>query len=334
MRCPVAIWLVLAACSGDEPKDTGLPPEADADTDTDADSDADTDTDTDSDADTDTGTRTIPADLSSCMSIGEHDEGNNGSIEAVVTSLYDELGLLVSVETDDDDTNTPALVSFIRDAQGGEIERQFDNDGDGTIDDRWTYVLTPEGEITSYCADTGDDGVCDFEERIAYDEITGLRALYERDSDGDGIFESTCTYTYDGQDRRTGYDCDGALNQIALYTYTEVTVYDYIFDLDIGRNGTTDQSTDYRFDTEGRSLYVGSDADGDGALDTTVDNTYNPDGTISVIESTNANPAALLRWEYSYEAEGYLSDVLFGADVTGDGLPDQVVSDHFTWTCP
>lgn len=338
----LAIWVL--GCSGKSGEDTaaddGGSDEGTSDSDTDTDTDADTDSDADADSDTDTDTatdtgevRTEPADLSGCVSIDETDEEDDGTIERTSTSTYDAQGLLVSFLVDDDDPDSAVTTTFVRDGVGNELERQFDNDGDGTVDDVHFRTWTATNELETYCVDYGDDGTCDYAERITYDPTSGLRSLYEQDGDGDAVYESSCTYTYDGTDRRLSYLCDGPLDRSAAYTYTGGTIWDYDLALDVGADGSDDVLYEYRFDAAGRQIRAATDTNTNGVWDSEADTLYNPDGTVSQIDGATVGPASTFRYTYTYDVEGYLTDSLFGIDVTGDGLPDSVTVDTFTWQC-
>jgi hypothetical protein len=343
--------LLLAACAGDgtpTEKDNVADTVGDTDVDTDTDVDADTDVDTDTDADTDPGTDsgmdtatttdtgpvdTTPADLADCVVVIDTDAANDGSIDVTTTITYDAMGLEVAISVDDADPATAAEITITRNTDGDEVDRAIDQTGDGVVDDRVLLTWTTDRQLDSYCYDLGDDGTCDFAERFGYDAY-GHRTTYEQDGDGNGTYESTCTYTYDTSDRRTSYDCGGPLNQSAIYTYTGVTFWDYLWDLDLGRNGTIDQHWDEQYDADGRLIYEGADTNNNGVWDTELWNTWNPDGSLSLVEGEIRSPASSFRLEHDYDVEGYLLQKRFGIDVTGDGIPDNLDVDDFVWTCP
>ncbi|MEZ4241830.1 MAG: hypothetical protein R3F59_37915 [Myxococcota bacterium] len=341
MRGVRPTWLAVAAlalaCSGDKQPTGTTDADADADADADSDADADTDADSDADADTDTDTgpvRTEPADLADCVSVSERDDDFNGSIDATTTTTYDALGLQSDVVLDDADRDTPTHTWFVRDAAGLELERWFDDEGDGTADDVHYREWNADAQLVRYCVDLGADGTCEYLEEIDYDPTTGVRTEYRRDGDGDGVFESTCAYTGDAQGRILAYDCDGQLNLSATNTYTGATFWDYLQDTDLGRDGSVDQHAEYRYDADGNRIYAAQDTNANGAWDVETTTAYNPDGTVSRIDGTTASPASSLRYEYTYDPDGYLVELVFGVDVTGDGLPDGGSTETWTWTCP
>jgi hypothetical protein len=344
----VAPLLAISAlgCSGTPAADGEADTEdsdtdSDADSDTDADTDADADSDADSDADTDTDTtgdtgsdRTEPADLSGCTSTNEIDEDDDGTVEQTVTDTYDAGGLLSSSALDHADPETIARTTFVRDAAGNEIERRFDLDGDGTDDDVHTRSWTASGKLAAYCVDYGIDGTCEYAERMTYDPTTDLRSLYENDADGDGLYESSCTYVYDAQGRTLSYLCTGPLDRAAAYTWTGGTEWDHDFAVDLGTNGSDDSVSQYRYDTFGQLVQTRTDDGANGSWDTGAETQWNPDGTVAVVDGWTTNPSSTFRSTNTYDADGYLVEVLFGIDVTGDGLPDAITVERYAWSCP
>jgi hypothetical protein len=331
---PTLLFCLLAACGGDKTAPTdSSPTDADADTDADSDADADGDVDADTDADTDTSpVRTTPADLGDCSVVVTLDEKNDGDVDATTQMTYDAGGLVLSVLVEDSDPATAAETTYLRDADGNELERQIDQDGDGALDERWISTYGADG-LETFCQDVGDDGDCEFAELLTYD-AAGNRVTYQQDGNGDGVYDSTCTYTYDAQDRRTSYDCDGSLNQTATYTYTEVTFWDYLWDVDYGRNGSTDEHWDEQYDSAGRLIYEGADTNDDGTWEQEVTTAYNPDGTVALVEGTIRQPASAFQIQYDYDGDGYLLEQRFGVDVTGDLVPDNLDVSDYAWTCP
>ncbi|MBX2798779.1 MAG: hypothetical protein KTR31_13960 [Myxococcales bacterium] len=307
-----------------------------------SDADTDTDVDADTDVDTDTDTDWTPADLAGCTAEVRTDEGDDESVEITRTLLYDARGLVMEQLSDDPDE--PARLETDHDDLGRIVEWRLDHDGDQIFDEVWTRTLGDAqisdgldggiGDVTSFCRDTDADGICDFEERMSHDADTGLRSLYELDVDGDGAFDGTCTYDYDDRDRRVAFECTDLLIRSAQYTYGTGPL-DYVVAVDLGDDGTVDNRSERHYDAQERLVFTAEDLDADGVWDSDAATTFRPDGTIELVEGNVRQPATgRFREEYTYDADGYTAEALFGLDVTGDGVPDTRTRRTWSWSCP
>ncbi len=353
MRTPaLGCALALLACGGPGPKcptdavcmyddaDTS-DADTDADSDADADSDVDADADADADADTsDTGGSAGPgvlADLSDCTVTIAVDLEANGSVDAMLVRVYDASGRESTLMITDGDPNTAELTTVTYNGAGKVVRRDFDVDGNGSTDLAFIFEWTPTGNLSRFCEDQGDDGSCEREERISYDPVTDNRSLFELDGDGDGTFETSCTYTFDATDRRTSYLCSGGISQAASYTYAGALPADFVIEVDFGANGSVEQIQETLHDADGRVVFFGDNNNAAGGNEFESTWLYDSVGNelTVLLEDFSSNPNSLSRSDTSYDIDGYVTGVLSAVDLTGDGVPEAFLfEDTYAWTCP
>ncbi|MBN2797809.1 MAG: putative metal-binding motif-containing protein [Deltaproteobacteria bacterium] len=206
-------------------------------------------------------------------------------------------------------------------------ERTWDDDGDGTIDERHTWTWNPWGEPT-LVEEVAPDGTVTYE-LWTYDELGNL-TYNEADADGDGSVDHSETSVYDedgllvygSQDR----DGDGDIDVTATYEYDEQgTLRSRTVNLD-----EDEEPEDTRvYDAWGELLLWYTDLDDDGVADCVYERTCTWDAT--GLERTCAvdddcDGVDDMQW-YGYDGLGNL--VSFQSDLRADGRLDE--SATYAW---
>ena len=151
--------------------------------------------------------------------------------------------------------NAPGVFNFnsANSITGNQTKEEWDSDGDGTVDQIYTYTYDANGNQTRYEYDADADGTVDQIYTFTFD-ANGNLTRYENDSDGDGTSDRIYTYTYDANGNRTRYeydsDGDGTADEITTYTY-DANGNRTSEERDSDVDGTADEITTYTFDANG-----------------------------------------------------------------------------------
>ena len=212
-----------------------------------------------------------------------------------------------------------------------------DSDADGVVDFIVRYEQNSDGENETAYIDTDADGTSDYTYHWIYDADGNLTQAYY-DAYGSIYVYFEATYDIDGNLTWYAYDSDtdGSWDETTTYSYDSdgnVTVGE---DDDDG-DGVADSITYYIYDTDGNIIQKDQDTDGDGTLDRSTTYTYDTDGDLltgAVDSDVDGATDADLFWEY--DANGNLTSVEMDADL--DGTTDLTLyeatydsSDNMTW---
>ncbi|NCG18946.1 MAG: hypothetical protein GWP91_08035 [Rhodobacterales bacterium] len=285
------------------------------------------------------------------------------------TLTYNASGQLVSDERDiEGDTVIDFATTYAYDPNGQVSVISSDFDADGVDDQVETHSFYASGNLEWAYLDYENDGTDDVE--FHFIEVGGDIITLEIDgADGggiDGIIDEMSVYTYDGNGDmlresvdlgNDGVDDDYLDFQrpgdfggdYAILRDGPVATYDALgvltgYDPALP-DGTVDDWTEFTFDASGRVEFAYFDFGNDGVVDATYDWLYNPDGTVDTQvgeilygEANILDDGFLdLIMEYTYDADGYLTEVYVLADIDSDGAVgplDLVATDIWTWTCP
>ena len=151
--------------------------------------------------------------------------------------------------------NAPGVFNFntANSITGNQTKEEWDSDGDGTVDQIYTYTYDANGNRTRTEYDSDGDGTADQIYTTTYD-ANGNRTREEYDSDGDGTADRIETYTFDANGNRTrseyDSDGDGTVDEITTYTY-DANGNRTSEERDSDGDGTADEITTYTFDANG-----------------------------------------------------------------------------------
>lgn len=136
-------------------------------------------------------------------------------------------------------------------------EAGVDHDGDGVLDERWTYSAT--GVVLRYEVDRNLDGKIDY---MAHYDRKGLMTTAEADDDFDGRFETRITFKENNPEvSETDADGDGYPEIIGHYQHGVLASISYL-------NPVNGQVRRVEHVKLGKLTTAEVDQDGDGILDT------------------------------------------------------------------
>jgi YD repeat-containing protein len=104
----------------------------------------------------------ITYDSSGNLTTAEHDDGDNGSIDKVITYTYDSSGNLTTAEHDDGDNGSiDKVITYTYDSSGNLTREEHDDGDDGSIDKVITYTHDSSGNIIAEEHDNDNNGTID-----------------------------------------------------------------------------------------------------------------------------------------------------------------------------
>ncbi len=103
--------------------------------------------------------------------------------------------------------NAPGVFNFntANSITGNQTKEEYDFDGDGTVDQIYTFTFDANGNLTRYEYDADADGTVDEIYTFTYD-ANGNKTRYENDSEETCTVDEITTYTYDANGNKTRYE--------------------------------------------------------------------------------------------------------------------------------
>ncbi|MEJ2436621.1 MAG: hypothetical protein P8Y35_01110, partial [Sulfurovaceae bacterium] len=158
-----------------------------------------------------------------------YDDDSPKSSTKFATHSYDANGYETEISVWFDDDNNLALDDdeiyyieyFTYDDSGNMLSKNYDFNGDESIDISYTYTYDEHNNILRESRDTNGDGNADRIYTYTYDSNNNM--LSENyDYNGDGNVDQIITYTYDSNDNMLSESRDNNMDEIAdeIYTYT------------------------------------------------------------------------------------------------------------------
>ncbi len=233
----------------------------------------------------------------------QFDEGNDGTIDREEVVEYDEHGDPERAYHYEGNVLEGAYYVTTDEFGLAEIEDE-DDDGDGTIDYRYTRYRDADGRVYRIERDDGANGTVDRITTKAYD-AKGHERLSEEDTDADGAPNRRFTYETDAMGRRTLYErddgADGDIDYRVRTTYDDVNRTEFQ-QTDSDGDGVYDKVHLMQHDAQGRPIRRDRDDDADGTLDSRTTWTYTSgrivqttdhglDGTIDYMRTILLNAA-------------------------------------------
>jgi len=205
------------------------------------------------------------------------DEGTDGTVEKVTTTIYDE--------------------------DGQSAGRTVDHDGDGVVDESFVWVYSIPGEV-SVVQDIGLDGQADsIQITTLSDDGTEPRRVDE-DTDADGTVDASTTYSYtdSGQLRELDIDSDGDLvpDVIVLNEYDEAGRLTRSYQVSDEETVPSFSET-YEYDEEGRLVFITYDESDDRVADRSTRMYYDDEGRRVREERTTFENSEASRSVVEYE---------------------------------
>lgn len=211
---------------------------------------------------------------------------------------------------------------------------EWDNNGDGSVDDRTTYSYDARGNVTLVETDIGTDGTVDFRNRYTYnannqtlsDTIDGLAAtvtpnrtswrydangyavLREEDTNLDGVIDSrvSSVSTVYGYPIRYEYDtsADGIIDRREVLT-RDVNGHQLLGEVDNNADDIVDARYISTYDANGHWTLREVDDNADGIVDERLTAAYDADGNqIAITIDTDADGNIDSSFIYVYDAHG------------------------------
>lgn len=225
------------------------------------------------------------------------DNGDNGSIDDVITASFDGNGLIYDDFRDtDNDGNVDIGAEFRYDASGNRTSFTvfidgvpeythlyfYDDRGFGTrtestyaatsgLPDKVTvYTRDNYGSVSAISEDIGADGSIDAVTYVQYD-VHGLMQSIDKDTDNDSTIESRDIFYYDSRGRLVQLDSDvnalGVPAQIGKYTRN---AYDQnlVIRFDFNADGNDDMIDSYQYNGRQQQTRLAQDFGADGSVET------------------------------------------------------------------
>jgi hypothetical protein len=250
-----------------------------------------------------------------CRGATQVDDDLDGVLEETHTLDYDRYGNLVRYTTDDGPDGVTNLIYDYTVTDSGEaLVTDKDDDGDGVVDKRWTYLRDVDEWLESVEYDEGVDGDLEWLTTVTTtwnDEGQPLSVTSEKDESMDGTVEEVESRTY-------AYDSSG-------YWLTVETDY--------GNDGVVESRFDVRYDLEDVKQESEYDYGADGTVDKTQEFFYTDDGQTHRIDVTSYEAdgsEVITRVFHEYTDASLISEI--NRDDGGDGSLDGATS--FSWDCP
>ena len=222
---------------------------------------------------------------------------HGGVVTQVFRAFYDDLGLLIRTEIDDDgDGDVQRTVTFTRNADGRVERKETDTDGNGEPDRIETFVYGALGLVERYDLDNDGDGRLDQRITTRYD-ARGRQVLQELDLDPNGSVDRRVVTTFDDARR--------------IRTTT----------IDNNGDEIVDEVERVTLDAQGRELIVEHDTNADGVVNSRTLNTYEANREINRID-TNADGNVDIVTIGTVDGTG--NTVRFEQDNDADGDPEFV----------
>ncbi|GAA3924898.1 hypothetical protein [Litoribacillus peritrichatus] len=280
----------------------------------------------------------------------EKDTDSDGIADNIENMTYDNLGMLIQLSEENNEENSPNIVSHWSYDANLKPTQQIKQFSTG-VEHIQTSIFDAYGNQTYYGEDKDGDGVPEFTEHWLYNE-NGEQILYEEDYNGDGTPESITETIFDvnSTSTRTAYDFDldglpevealviekfNEKSQPISTSYTSnVVFFNYSFfyfydeqgnqirqESDNDNNGTIDVVYFSYYDNENNKILTESDYGADGSIDARTLYSYNEMGQETRIEVDNDNDG-IFDSITSYEFENG-NRIRNEEDTDGDGIIDE-----------
>lgn len=217
------------------------------------------------------------------------------------------------------------------------VSHEWDNNGDGSVDDRTTYSYDALGNITLVETDIGTDGTVDFRNRYTYnvhnqtlsDTIDGLAAT---------VTPNRTSFSYDANGYPVLREDDANLDGVIDSRVSSVsTVYGYPirYEYDTDANGIIDRREVLTRDVNGHQILGEVDNNADDIVDARYISTYDANGHWTLREvDDNADGIVDERLTAAYDADG--NQIAVAQDFNADGNIDSTFirdyDSHGNWT--
>jgi hypothetical protein len=279
----------------------------------------------------------VPTDVQAdCWYWRVFDYEQDDAADALTLAFVDPVLLLVTHTEDDGDADgeVDQIADFTYDTAGHTLSWSYDLNADGIPDSVTTATYDADALYTLYTVDDDGDGA--LEERWTYSNIGGVRVEAYLDEGDDGTIDMVYRYTYDAEGRRTDIvgdrGDDGIPESIATYTYVDPTGPDYTYALDDDADGELESRSTYAFDAEMRvSHYLYEDLVDDYAQDYLY--TFNSDSDVeAVVYTYSEGGTALSEGDYVYT---YLAPKMRATTVVTYAFPASYSGSDwtYTWDC-
>lgn len=212
------------------------------------------------------------------------DHEDNGTVDGFFAYAYSDAGFTVQAAADVDEPVTGTIAFNFEaaaptlqykgdgtvdmlttyDFPGNLRTRDRDADGDGTLDDRWTYTYDSDGRLQTIESDERVDGSVDFTTTYAYDTSAKVRTKEYRD-DRAVAFLFTCTYATDTLVTEQDTSGDGSVNALTTYGYTDEAM---VVEYDTNADAVIDFRYSYTYDDAGNIGGAELDDGADGTVNT------------------------------------------------------------------
>ena len=270
-------------------------------------------------------------DLDGRAAKSEKDEGSDGSIDEVYSSVYDANGRQIRSERDfNADGIADEIIIYEYDESGNQIFYSSDNhaDGvedqaDGIVDYVSTRTYDSYGNQSSLKEDYGNDGVYEYEStwERTYDS-EGRELSRKHVSTRNPEYNSFITMEYDSEGRQIAFSVDDDLDGITDRSGTTVfhDSYGGQTSTNYDASGTVTWVQSNFYDESGNYIEWYYDTDGDGVANQGRKNTYNSDN-LKITESLIGNGVESLYETYKYDEQGKLISKYYSGIGEHGGVP-------------
>ena len=248
-------------------------------------------------------------------------------------------GFMVAEDRSNDGALLASRTEYDREADGRITEVRFDNNGDGVweysygyiytddvftgfwfdegndgdYDQEYGYVFNSYGMQTYYWTDNNGDGDLDGESIFVYDADHMISG--SMDSDGDGVFETTLVYTWEGNRLVEELITGGSYPYRRTYGFTDADDYWDTAILDYADDGVVDYYSTQTVAADGTITGQTSDQYGDGV--DVYSRTYEVDAEGNIRNTSYMDGVVTSVNEYTYDDSGMLATMR--GDTNGDG---------------
>ena len=252
----------------------------------------------------------------------EHDNDNDGKIDAVTNYYYDDNANLTKAEKDlDNDGVIDYYGRVIYNSTGNRIRDEFDSDNNGNIDAISYYTHEDNAPYPVKEEDDWDnDGNID---QITYHTYNnkGNETKEEKDSDGDGAIDEIIYYTYNNGNllkEEEDVDYDSTIDKIVYYTYDNGNLIKE--EEDWNNDGAVDEVYYYTYNENGNRIKKEIDWENDGTIDKVYYYTYDENGNKAKKETDSDNDGNIDSVDYYHWTRESNAD----SDADGDRVMDSV----------
>lgn len=253
-----------------------------------------------------TGDTSVPSPYANCVATLSFDWMLDGETDEAIVSTYD--------------------------AEGQRVRREYDIDGNSTIDDIYTYTWA-ESHTVRVERDLGAEGLLDEIWELSWKKE--LKIQEDHDTDANGVADTRTTWTW-GDDQReisalVDQGIDGSPDQLWAWTWTTTdsgTLEELAYDTNA--DSIADEIETFTFDSLDQELLYTHDNDADGVPSYIETSTWNQQGQLATLDvDYSGDGPAEMRYLFTYDELGRMDfwDLDYGLDGIMDGLGEYV------WVC-